>query len=91
MPNTDNNRNSHEFNELLIHEISSLKTDMRLGFSEIRLDIKKINEEFKNTTNECNEKFLFTKTFWKFAGVVFALIIGSYSYTTVLYKLLLTK
>lgn len=74
-----------EFNKLLISEIESLKTDMRQNFSELRGDIKNINTELTNKTDSCNDKFLSSKTFWKFAAIILTLVAGSYSYTTLLF------
>jgi hypothetical protein len=72
-----------DFNELLINELNNIKTDMRHGFSELRKTIKDNDTNYYNNYKDCSNKFLEKNTFYKVLSIIIILILGSYSYTSI--------
>lgn len=66
--------------DLILKEISDIKKDVKDGFDGMKT-------EFFNRKEGCDNKFLSKDIFWKFVTILTILILGSYSYTTIIYNI----
>lgn len=77
------NRNSEEYNQLILDELKGIKEELR-----------DVRQELLNNANECSDKrhnmkdnFVSSDLFWKVFSFVAFVISGSYGYTTFIYSI----
>ncbi len=68
--------------------LDKLNTKTETGLDKLNKRVEKLNEVVNDTNINVSRNFVPMGTFWRMIGIILVLVLGSYSYSTLIYNAL---